>query len=70
LHGIFESNELWNEYSKSDFIYFGDSDLEIYVFDKDLKKYHAISRYTRDITSQFIDFDDLVLYCLESMLNF
>jgi len=71
IMGIFEANKLWkmDDENEKNYVYFGDSDLEVFVLDIPNNKYQSISRYTGDIIKEFNNLDEMVLYILNLMLK-
>lgn len=69
-YGIFENNETWADINPNmKFIYFGDSDQDLYVYNKVSKKYEVLDRYSSDVYESFDNFEFLLEHILEKMLN-
>jgi len=71
IMGIFETNKLWkmDDENEKKYVYFGDSDLEVFVLDIPKHIYQSISRYTGDIIKKFNNFDEMLLHILNLMLK-
>lgn len=69
-YGIFQNNELWyEEYDKErEYIFFAESGSDLFVFNKQEKKYQLLDRYSGDVYKIFSSFDDMLLYILKLML--
>jgi hypothetical protein len=68
-YGIFEANELWDEGEESSFIYLGESDLDLFVIEKNQNRFLCISRYTEDVEETFDNFDEMLEYALKLMIE-
>ncbi len=70
-YGIFQNNELWyEEYDfDNDFIFFAESGMDLFVFDKDNSQYKLLDRYSGDVYNEYKSFNEMLLYILKLMLN-
>lgn len=69
-YGIFENNETWVDINPDmKYIYFGESDLDLYAYNKINKKYVVLDRYSSDVYESFDNFESLLEHILEKMLN-
>lgn len=70
-YGIFQNNELWHseiEETKN-YIFFAESGMEFFVFNKLKKQYECIGRDRIETTLEiFNSFDEMLLYILKLML--
>ena len=69
-YGIFENNETWLDINlDKQYIYFGDSDQDLYAYNKLNKKYEVLDRYCSDVEESFDNFENLLEYIKKIMLN-
>ena len=69
-YGIFENNETWADINPNlKFIYFGESDQDLYAYNKVSKEYEVLDRYSSDVCESFDNFELLLEHILEKMLN-
>ena len=69
-YGIFENNELFYEQDEEDkkYILFAVSGSDLFVFNKEEKKYQLLDRYSGDVYKEYDSFNDMLLYILKLML--
>ncbi len=69
-YGIFQNNEIWyEEYDKDrEYIFFAESGSDLYVFNKSIKKYLLLDRYSGDVYKEYNSFNEMLLYILKLML--
>lgn len=68
--GIFQLNKLLQEiYEMPDFIFFGDSSQDLFVYNKKAKQYELLDRYSSESYKIFDNMEEMIKYILERMLN-
>lgn len=68
--GFVEANLIWQEYEpQKDFIIFGDSDLDKYVYNFTALQYQTIDRVSLEVVEEMSSFDELIASALKSVLN-
>ncbi len=69
LYGIFENNELWYEVPDfKKYVFFAESGQDLFVFNKESKKYELLDRYCGDLIKTYNSFNNMLLYILKLML--
>ena len=71
LCGVFELNEIWHEQDErfKKYIYFGDGNMDLYVFNKVTNKYEVLDRYSGDGIEVFNSFEQMLMYILKMMIG-
>ena len=64
-----EVNNLYYNFYEENIIFYGESDIDYYIFNKIKNKYFVVSKVTLDEFREFNDFNGFFCFCTDKCLN-